>query len=150
MAVTETSANLLRSPLHLLHRASQCAENIFRDAVGKADLTARQFAVLTAIAQEEGASQTRLVELTGIDRSTLADVVRRLTRNGLVQRRRTKADARAYAVRLTAEGRDFMRDVDPLVAKADQKILEATRGSSREFFALLKTIATAYTELTCG
>jgi DNA-binding MarR family transcriptional regulator len=139
--MTETSANLRRSPLHLLHRASQCAENIFRDAVGKTNLTPRQFAVLTAIAQEEGANQNRLVELTGIDRSTLADVVRRLTKNGLVQRRRTKADTRAYAVRLTAEGRDFMRDVGPLVAKADQKIIEVTHGRSREFFALLKAIA---------
>jgi MarR family transcriptional regulator, temperature-dependent positive regulator of motility len=139
MAMTET--NLQRSPLHLLHRASQCAENVFRDAVGKTDLTPRQLAVLTAIAQEEGANQTRLVELTGIDRSTLADVVRRLTKNGMVQRRRTKADARAYAVRLTPDGHDFIRDIDPLVAKADQKILEATRGRSGEFFALLKTIA---------
>ncbi|MFZ1102753.1 MAG: helix-turn-helix domain-containing protein, partial [Hyphomicrobiaceae bacterium] len=38
---------------------------------------------------------------TGIDRSTLADIVRRLTRKGLLQRCRTNEDARAYAVRLT-------------------------------------------------
>jgi MarR family transcriptional regulator, temperature-dependent positive regulator of motility len=139
--MTEISANLQRSPLHLLHLATQSAESIFRGAVGKTDLTSRQLAVLTALAQEEGANQNRLVELTGIDRSTLADVVRRLTKHGLVQRRRTRADTRAYAVKLTPEGRDFMREISPMVDKADQRILDAIRGRTQEFFALMKTIA---------
>jgi DNA-binding MarR family transcriptional regulator len=48
----------------------------------------------------EGLSQTGIVARTGIDRSTLADLVRRLQRKGLLQRRRTKDDARAYAVKM--------------------------------------------------
>ena len=59
------------------------------------DLTPRQLAVLVTVAQNEGLSQTGLVDRTGIDRSTLADIVRRMQRKGLLQRRRTKEDARA-------------------------------------------------------
>ena len=76
---------------------------------GRRDLTPRQYAVLLTVAQNEGLNQTQLVELTGIDRSTLADVVRRMLKKGLLQRRRTRDDARAYAVKLTDEGRKVLK-----------------------------------------
>ena len=100
---------LARSPIHLLHRAGQCAGDIFHAEMKVDGLTPRQLAVLVTVAQNEGLSQTGLVERTGIDRSTLADIVRRMQRKGLLQRRRTKEDARAYAVKLTDEGRKALR-----------------------------------------
>jgi len=45
---------------------------------------------------------------TGIDRSGTAELVRRLVSSGLLQRRRTKQDARVYAVRLTPQGRKML------------------------------------------
>ena len=53
----------------------------------------------------DGKSQTELVKITGIDRSTLADLVARLMAQGYVQRRRTKEDARTNSVRLTPHGK---------------------------------------------
>ena len=59
------------STLDLLHRASQIAENAFERRIGrKLGLTARQYAILRAVASKEGLSQTAIVEATGIDRST--------------------------------------------------------------------------------
>jgi DNA-binding MarR family transcriptional regulator len=98
------------------------------------DLTPRQLAVLTTVAQNEGVSQTRLVDRTGIDRSTLADIVRRMQRKGLLQRRRTKEDARAYAVKLTDEGRRLHRLAEPLAKRVDDRILEALPARQREQF----------------
>ena len=100
-----------RSPIHLLHRASQAVEDVFAREVEIDRLTPRQLAVLTTVAQHEGLSQTGIVDRTRIDRSTLADIVRRLQKKGLLQRRRTKEDARAYAVKLTEEGRRVLRTV---------------------------------------
>jgi hypothetical protein len=60
------------SALHLLHRAGQCAEVLFTNETGKADLTPRQYAILASVAQNPDISQTGLVEQTGVDRSTLA------------------------------------------------------------------------------
>ena len=77
------------------------------------------------VAQNEGLSQTGLVDRTGIDRSTLADIVRRMQRKGLLQRRRTKEDARAYAVKLTDEGRRVLRIAEPLSKRVDERILDA-------------------------
>ena len=115
--------NLAKSPLHLLHRAGQRAGDVFQSEMTTGDLTPRQYAVLVTVSQHEGLSQTNLVERTGIDRSTLADIIRRMLKKGLLQRRRTKEDARAYAVKLTDEGRRVLENATPLADRVDQKVL---------------------------
>ena len=134
--------SLGRSAVHLLHRAGQCAEELFQAEIGDVDLTARQLAVLNTVAENEGLSQTGIVERTGIDRSTLADIVRRLSKKGLLQRRRTKDDARTYAVKLTGEGEKLLRRVGPLAKKVDQRILQTMGGGRDEFLDRLQDIIT--------
>ncbi len=125
---------LEQSPIHLLHRAGQCAGDVFQSEMRTEDLTPRQYAVLVAVAENEGLSQTNLVEMTGIDRSTLADIIRRMLKKGLVQRRRTKEDARAYAVKLTEEGRRMLQAAQPMAKKVDEKILEVLPTAQRDRF----------------
>jgi DNA-binding MarR family transcriptional regulator len=129
---SKRSGELDRSPVHLLHRASQAVEEIFQGEAGD-DLTPRQLAVLATVAGNEGLSQTDIVNLTGIDRSTLADIVRRLVKKGLLQRRRTKQDARAYAVKLTDEGQRVLRAAGPVAKKVDQLIAKALGGGKDAF-----------------
>jgi len=112
-----------RSMIHLLHRASQRASEIFAIETRDFDLTARQYAVVTAVAQHEGLSQTDLVRLTGIDRSTLADVVQRLLKRGIIQRERTTQDGRTYAVSLSAKGRELLDAIKPHARRAERTVL---------------------------
>jgi DNA-binding MarR family transcriptional regulator len=107
---------------------------MFAVSVGEVGLTPRQFAVMNAIANSDEPSQTTLVERTGIDRSTMADIVRRLTSRGLVQRRRTRRDARRYAVRLTDKGESALRMAEPAARNTDEKILAALAPTQRELF----------------
>jgi DNA-binding MarR family transcriptional regulator len=130
----EKADRLKRSPIHMLHRAGQCAGDIFNAEMGQGDLTPRQYAVLVTVANNEGLSQTGLVERTGIDRSTLADIVRRMLKKGLLQRRRTKEDARAYAVKLTEDGRRMLKLAEPASRRVDDKILEILPTRQREQF----------------
>jgi DNA-binding MarR family transcriptional regulator len=137
-----------RSPIHLLHRAGQAVDIIF-GAEMKADLTPRQLAVLVSVSANPGANQSRLVEVTGIDRSTLADLARRLQRKGLLQRRRTKADARAYEVNLTAEGNRILRAAMPAWEKIETRILNTLPPGRREqFLDGLQTIIRALEPVT--
>ena len=139
-----TPNHLDRSPIHQLHRAGQCAADVFQAEMGLDDLTPRQYAVLLTVSQNEGLSQTQLVERTGIDRSTLADIVRRMLKKGLLSRRRTREDARAYAVRLTEEGWKSLRGADPVARRVDERILEALPPAQRDrFLADLGAIITA-------
>lgn len=89
-----------------LHRAAQAADEHLLKAFGTADvpLTPRQAVVLDAISQHDGCNQTTLVEVTGVDRSTMTDIIRRLCDRGLVKRNRTRNDARSYALHLSMDG----------------------------------------------
>lgn len=122
-----------RSPIHLLHRAGQAADIVFGDEM-KADVTPRQLAILISLDAEPDLNQTRLVELTGVDRSTVADLVKRLQKKGLLQRRRTKEDARAYAVRLTAEGTRMLRTAVPAWERIEARVLDTLPPGRREQF----------------
>jgi len=127
--------DLDRSATHLLHRASQCATEIFSADARTGGFTPRQLAVLMVIADNEGLSQTDLVECTGIDRSTMADLVARLLRRGLVNRRRTREDA---------HGARVIRQAQPGAAAADQRLLASLPpGKRQDFLDALTSIVAA-------
>lgn len=133
--------DLAASPSHLLHRAQQSAVNLSSGALAEQGLTLRQFAVLAALANEEGQSQSRLVDRTGIDRSTLADMVGRMERSGYIKRVESKEDRRAKAVSLLAKGRKAYEAAMPAVASADKQVLDMIRANRRVgFLASLASI----------
>ena len=127
------SDRLSRSPIHLLHRAGQCAGDVFHAELKDGDLTPRQLAVLVTVAGNEGLSQTGLVDRTGIDRSTLADIVRRMQRKGLLQRRRTRERARLCG-EARQRGATELRVAEPLAKRVDERILDALPTKQREQF----------------
>jgi DNA-binding MarR family transcriptional regulator len=135
---------LERSPGHLLHRALQLALDYYVAEAGANAATQRQYAVLAAAAEHEGATQTMLVKATGIDRSTLADLAARMISKGLLERERSALDARANAVRLTAAGREQLEALRPKAEAADVRILNLLPSGKRDgFIAALRILATA-------
>lgn len=116
-------ASFETSLLHLLHRAVQGANEIFAAGKESSSLTPRQYIVLAALAEHEGVSQTDIVARSGIDRSTLADIMRRLLKQGLLQRRRSKRDSRAYVVTLTVSGRSAFAQANVRARAVDQQLL---------------------------
>jgi DNA-binding MarR family transcriptional regulator len=130
----DTGKALERSPSHLLHRALQLALDIYAEETGPDAVTQRQYAVLAAVAAHEGLTQTDLVRSTGIDRSTLADLVARMIGKSLLARQRSTADARANTVNLTEAGRAALEAAKPRVAAADARILKLLPTRKRDAF----------------
>lgn len=138
----EGSDLLENSPSHLLHRVLQIALDIYTEETGDSALTQRQYALLLAADTAEGLTQTDLVKATGIDRSTLADMVARLIAKGLLARERSVTDARANLVRLSDEGRTALNEIRPKVEAADERILSLLSPPKRDsFLKLLRRIA---------
>jgi DNA-binding MarR family transcriptional regulator len=131
---SKRGGGLAGSPSHLMHRALQLALDIYADEAGSDGLTQRQFAVLEAVSRRSGLTQTDLVRATGIDRSTLADLVARMTAKGLVERERSTLDARAKAVRLSAAGTEALDAARPRVEAADKRIMALLPTGKRDAF----------------
>jgi DNA-binding MarR family transcriptional regulator len=133
---------LAASPSHLIHRALQLALDIYAEETGADGLTQRQFAVLEAVSHKAGLTQTDLVRATGIDRSTLADLVARMTTKGLLDREKSTIDARAKAVRLSAAGEAALEAARPRVEAADKRIMALLPKGKRDgFLELLGELA---------
>lgn len=132
------------SAVHLLHRAGQRADEMFARNVSNSDLTPRRFAVLQAVGEADGLSQTAIMKATGIDRSSTSALVRRLVMQGWLQRRRTKRDNRVYAVRLTSTGREALAAAEPGARSTDQAVLACLSPTERTRFleALKRMVAT--------
>lgn len=106
--------NVQSRPQPLIDRLEEACRQVQllgRELEEKTNVSPTQARVLRALLKADGVSQTSIVKSTNVDRSTLADVVRRLVKKGWLTRRRTKEDARSYSVRLTAEGRSLAQKV---------------------------------------
>ncbi len=75
-----------------------------------------------------------MVKETGIDRSTLADLVNRLETHGYLSRKRSDKDARVNFVSLTEAGRDMLLNAQPQVSMVDQALVDALPESNRKAF----------------
>ncbi|MGE8943997.1 MarR family winged helix-turn-helix transcriptional regulator [Leptospira interrogans] len=138
---------LADSPLHLLHRVSQIADEIFSQHTANLEVTSRQFIVLQAIDAARKTNQQKLVRRTGIDRSTLADIVRRLAKQGMVQRERSEDDAREYVVSLTDKARAILQAVQSAQETIETELLKPLpAGYRRDLLRSLQTIAKAFPE----
>lgn len=138
------ATNLGRSVVHLLRRVDQCATQLYSAESSSSDLTLRQLAILTAISQNDDLSQTDLVTRTGIDRSTVAGIVSRLISKGLLERRRSPLDGRAYCVKLSKRGLKAIAGADRLYARIEKKLLSGIPASeAQQFVSTLKAILAA-------
>ena len=142
----DVTTQFQRSIVHLLRRVDQRAAQLYTTESSDADLTLRQLAILTAISQQQDSSQTDLVVMTGIDRSTVAGIVSRLLGKGLLERRRSPDDGRAYCVRLSKRGVKAIAGADRIYSKIEKKLLSGLPASeANQFVSTLKTLVAAQT-----
>jgi DNA-binding MarR family transcriptional regulator len=138
--------DLSQSPSHLLRRCVQYANDLFSREPGASDLTKQQFTVLAAVEQNEGISQTDLVGITGIDRSTLAEMIRRMIEKGLLDRERTESDQRANAVRMAPGGRKALRSARTASDRVERTLLSGLSATDRQRFLKLLTAVASQAE----
>ena len=102
----------------LLFRALDAVMPRFRRIFNEFGLTEQQWRVLRVLWEHDDIAFRDLAETTLIPAPSLVGVVDRLTRQGLVGRRRSDADRRNVFVHATDEGRELHRRVRPKVDRA--------------------------------
>ncbi|MCS5722559.1 MarR family winged helix-turn-helix transcriptional regulator [Herbiconiux sp. CPCC 203407] len=121
---------------YLIRRAQQAHVAAWQREVS-AEVTSVQFGVLNVLAGSPGASQQHLVERLDLDRSTIADIVARLERRGLIERIRDGADKRRNVLHLTLLGQTELATLLPRVERVDEVL---TRGLDEKDRSTLRRI----------
>ena len=103
---------------YLFRRAQQAHVAAWQREVS-AEVTSVQFGVMNELSRKPGASQQYLCTQLDLDRSTIADIVLRLEKRGLIERERATADKRRNILRLTAAGESEFQALIPRVARVD-------------------------------
>src|SRR3546814_19230576 len=88
----------------LLRRCDRHSLDLYESSVGPDAPTRQQVGVMLVIHQLKEPSQVPISQRSGIDRSTISGIVRRLAKNGLVQLIPSLSDIRAVTHFLTIDG----------------------------------------------
>jgi DNA-binding MarR family transcriptional regulator len=105
------------------------------------DVSSVQYAALAVLERMPGASQSELGSELDLDRSTIADIVSRLERRGVIERIPHRSDRRRYALSLTASGLDEIARLRPRVDAANERLTQPlTLDEHRTLRALLTRI----------
>ncbi|CAN5272936.1 winged helix DNA-binding protein [soil metagenome] len=126
----------LRHTGHLIRRAQQRHVALWQAQVSP-EISSVQYAALAVIERMPGASQSDLGTELDLDRSTIADIVARLERRGLIERSPHETDRRRYSLQLTAVGHDEVTRLRPLVVAANAAL---TGGLSATELGILKDL----------
>lgn len=132
-AVTESGAALepYRYTGYLLRRAQQLHVATWARIVST-NISSVQYSVLVVLDREGELSQRELCDEVDLDRSTMADLVARMERHGLIARRRDPADARRNTVGLTDHGLAERTRLRPLVDQVEDALTGTLPGPARD------------------
>lgn len=123
-------------PGFLIRRAQQVLVALWSSSVSRT-LTSPQYAVLGALHIAPSSDQVTIGRLAALDRSTLADVLDRLSARGLVERTRDSKDGRRKLVSLTEAGRETYEAITPLADDVDRRLLSGLSKEQQEQFLRL-------------
>ncbi|MBN9081609.1 MAG: hypothetical protein BGP04_11295 [Rhizobiales bacterium 62-17] len=131
---------LFRHLPHLLRRAHFEAEALFPLVYGE-EVTSRQLALLTAVGQRPGLSQSAVAQQIGIDLNTCSDLVARLVAKKLLRRERSQIDGRTYALHLAPKGgRAFEEGIEKAAAYRESVSRRLTPAEHERLVVLLRRL----------
>lgn len=136
--------NLADRPGHVIRRLHQIHVALFLEECRDYNLTPVQFGVLTVVADGQDYDQVSIATRIGVDRNTAADVIRRLTKRGLLERPDNPSDKRTKLAKITAAGKDVVEKVQPGMIEAQLRLVNPlSEEEYRQFMRLSQKLIDA-------
>jgi len=120
------TGHLWQRPGFLIRRLNQIHISLFYESCKDFGITPVQYGLLTTLREHPNIDQTSLCAEVGVDRTTMADVLRRLEERGLVKRKPSPTDRRIKTASITPRG-----------LKATEDMYEAMRDAQIRFLSPL-------------
>ena len=135
--------DLMRHPGHLLRRALQVMNVLWDEEVSRT-ITSPQFAALNALYREPRLDQRTLGRRISLDRSTMAEVVSRLSARGLIRSERDTRDGRRKTITLTPRGAATLQHLIPRThAMTSRLVRELDERQRDELLHLLNSVVSS-------
>ena len=115
----------------LAHLVSRGIATIYEDRHG---LTAAQWRVLAAVAEQPGITAQKVVEMTPMDKVTVSRAVAVLCEMVLVQRQASKTDGRLALLSLTIDGGQIYQQIFPKALDYSDLLQQGLSRDERELY----------------
>jgi DNA-binding MarR family transcriptional regulator len=122
-----------RLPL-LLRRAWYGLNQAFRRRIAHLEITPDQFTVMRTLLENEGVTQRELTHLMSSDPNTIASLLERMEKAGLVQRQSHEKDRRARRLSLKRLGRTKYEEARKIAVHLQTETLSALAPEMRDVF----------------
>lgn len=137
------SKDIWKRPGFLIRRLQQIQTTLFLEEAlkecGDLGITPVQWGILTIVSESSNISHIELSEQLGLDRSTVANVVQRLTRKGLLEIEVSSSDRRRKEVNITDKGLEIIDKVFVSTKRSQRKLLKPLSEEEQEKFVELLT-----------
>jgi DNA-binding MarR family transcriptional regulator len=130
------SSPLLGRPGFLIRRLHQIHCGLFLDETQGHDVTPVQYSLMTTLSLIGETDQITLANEIGLERTSVAEVIARLEKKGLLLRKQSRADKRVKLVKLSRKGQYFLKKLEDKVHKAHERTVEAIPEEERALFML--------------
>ncbi len=124
------SKHLEYAAFHLMRRLFQCHTAAWQKAIP--ELTKPQYAVMQAVSNQPGIEQVELMDASVSTKATLAELLVRLEKRGLIYRQQGESDKRRRFVFLTDEGQTLLNSVAAVANDIDNQFLNRLEKSQQQ------------------
>jgi len=131
---TIETGHLWQRPGFLIRRLNQIHVALFFESCKDFAITPVQYGLLTTLSERPGLDQTSLCAEVGVDRTTMADVLRRLEERGLVKREPSPADGRQKIANISSKGKRVMDEMYDAMREAQVQFLAPLEPKERSEF----------------
>ncbi|TYC61972.1 MarR family transcriptional regulator [Rhodobacterales bacterium] len=126
--------DLWNRPGYLVRRLHQIHVGLFAEEFADTGMTPVQYAMLSVLAVHNALDQLSLSKAVGVDRTSGADVIKRLARQDLVVRTKSPEDRRMKLVVITPAGATLVRQMRPAMEAAQSRLMAPLAPEDRKFF----------------
>jgi len=126
-------------PGFLIRRLTQIGQAIFFDLCKSESITPLQVGMLTALSMNPWLDQKAIGRELALDRTTTAEVLKRLSDKGLVETRVNPDDRRSRLSVITKQGLKLINDLQESIARSQELLLDPLTPEERVVFMKLLT-----------
>lgn len=126
-----------RRPGFLIRRLTQIGQAIFFDLCKSESITPLQVGMLTALSMNPWLDQKAIGRELSLDRTTTAEVLKRLGDKGLVETRVNPDDRRSRLSVITKDGLNLINDLQESIHRSQELLLDPLSPDDRAVFMKL-------------